>query len=60
MPRLRDLKKEIFKILLLDGRNNITDIVEIDEGTVTQATPFIREIISYNGPHNSDTMLRYR
>jgi len=46
MPRLRDLKKEIFKILLLDGRNNITDIVEIDERTVTQRTPFIREIIS--------------
>ena len=47
MPRLRDLKKEVFKILLLDGQNKlIDDPVEVDEGTVTQATPPIREIIS--------------
>jgi len=45
MPRLRDLKKEIFKILLLDSRNNILDIIEIDEGSVDQAAPQIREII---------------
>lgn len=48
MPRMRDLKKEVFKILLLDGQNNIMDIkgVEIDEGTVTQASPNVREIMS--------------
>ncbi|OIN98737.1 hypothetical protein AUJ66_00435 [Candidatus Desantisbacteria bacterium CG1_02_38_46] len=46
MPRLRDLKKEVFKILLLDGQNNVNNVVEMDEGTVTQATPSIREIIS--------------
>jgi len=45
MPRFRDLKKEVFKILLLDGQNNIMDTVEIDEGTVGQATPSIREIM---------------
>lgn len=46
MPRLRDLKREVFKILLLDGQNNIMDTVEIEEGTVIQANPHIREIIS--------------
>ncbi len=48
MPRMRDLKKEAFKILLLDGQSNIMDIkgIEIDEGTVTQASPNIREIMS--------------
>lgn len=48
MPRMRDLKKEVFKILLLDGQNNIMDIkgVEIDEGTVTQVSPNVREIMS--------------
>ncbi|MBU0758841.1 MAG: DNA repair protein RadC [Candidatus Omnitrophica bacterium] len=45
MPRLRDLKKEIFKILLLDSKNNIIDILEIEEGTVDSAAPQIREII---------------
>jgi len=44
--RMRDLKKEVFKILLLDNRNNIIDTIEITEGTVTQAHPIIREIIS--------------
>jgi DNA repair protein RadC len=46
MPRMRDLKKEVFKILLLDGQNRLIDIAEIEEGSVTLATPIIREIIS--------------
>jgi DNA repair protein RadC len=46
MNRMRDLKKEVFKILLLDGQNKLIDIAEIEEGTVTQASPIIREIIS--------------
>ena len=45
MPRLRDLKKEIFQIMLLDSKNNIIDIVEIEEGTVDQAAPHVREIV---------------
>ncbi|MBU4590619.1 MAG: DNA repair protein RadC [Candidatus Omnitrophica bacterium] len=45
MPRLRDLKKEIFQVLLLDSKNNIIDIVEIEEGTVDQAAPHVREIV---------------
>lgn len=44
MPRMRDLKKEIFKILLLNSQNRIIDNIEITEGTVNQATPIIREI----------------
>jgi len=44
MGRLRDLKKEVFKVLLLDSRNHIIDTVEIIEGTVNQANPIIREI----------------
>jgi DNA repair protein RadC len=43
---MRDLKKEVFKALLLDSRNNIIAITEINEGTVTQATPIVREVIS--------------
>lgn len=46
MVRMRDLKKEVFKVLLLDRRNNVVDIVEIIEGTVSQSNPIIREIIS--------------
>lgn len=44
--RMRDLKKEVFKVLLLNNRNNIIDTIEITEGTVSQAYPIIRKIIS--------------
>ena len=46
MPRMRDLKKEVFKVLLLDGQNKLIDILEIEEGNITEAHPIIREIIS--------------
>jgi len=44
MPRMQDLKKEIFKVLLLNSQNRIIDIIEVEEGTVNQAKPIIREI----------------
>ena len=44
MPRMQDLKKEVFKVLLLNSQNRIIDIVEIEEGTVDQAKPIIREV----------------
>ncbi len=44
MPRMRDLKKEVFKILLLNRGNKAVDIIEITEGTVHEASPAAREI----------------
>ena len=44
MPRLRDLKKEVFKVLYLDCQNRIIDISEAAQGTVNQAHPIVREI----------------
>ena len=44
MPRMRDLKKEVFKVLLLNSQNRILDIAEVEEGSVNQANPIIREI----------------
>lgn len=44
MPRMRGLKKEVFKILLLNSQNRLIEIIEIEEGTVNQAYPIIREI----------------
>lgn len=45
MPRMRDLKFEVFKVLLLDGGNRLIDIAEIEEGSIAQASPVIREIM---------------
>ena len=46
MGRMRDLKREVFKILLLDNRNQIIVSIELAEGTVNQASPIVREIMS--------------
>jgi len=43
-PRMRDLKIEVFKVVLLNSKNKIIDIVEITEGTVNEASPIIRDI----------------
>ncbi|MCX8082920.1 MAG: DNA repair protein RadC [bacterium] len=44
LPRMRDLKTEIFVILHMDSKNRIFEKTEIEEGTVNQANPIVREI----------------
>jgi len=44
MPRMRDLKLEIFKIVFVNAQNEIIDIVDVAQGTVDKANPIIREI----------------
>lgn len=44
MPRMRDLKKEVFKVVFLNSQNQIIAIEDITEGTVNHASPIIREI----------------
>ena len=44
IPRMRNLKKEFFKIVLLNSQNRIIDIFDTGEGTVNKANPIIREI----------------
>jgi len=43
-PRMRDLKREVFKILALDSQNRVLRIIEIEEGTVNYASPILREV----------------
>lgn len=45
MPLMRDLKKELFKILLLNKGNFISEVIDIDFGTVDQVNPSIRDIL---------------
>ena len=46
MGRMRDLKKEVVKIILLNSQNKIITIVETEEGTVNCAHPILREIFT--------------
>ena len=45
MPLMRDLKKELFKILLLDKSNFISEVIDIDLGTVDGVNPSIRDVL---------------
>lgn len=45
-PRMRHLRKEVFKVMLLDSRNRVVEIIEAQEGTVNRVCPVIREIFS--------------
>lgn len=43
-PRMKDLKKEVFKMLALDAQNRVIRLVEVEEGTVNYASPILREV----------------
>jgi DNA repair protein RadC len=49
-----NLNKERFILLLLDRRNVVSEVMDIEHGTVDQANPYIRDIIEmairYNAP----------
>ncbi len=45
MPLMRDLKKELFKVILLNKRNNITDVVDMEMGTIDRVDLYIRDIL---------------
>ncbi len=45
IPLMRDLKKEVFKVILLDKRNSITNVIDMEMGTVDRVNPSIRDIL---------------
>ncbi len=45
MPLMRDLKKEAFKVLLLDKRNSITNVLDMEMGSIDRVNPSIRDIL---------------
>lgn len=45
IPYMRDMKKEIFKAVLLNGKNKIIKDITISEGTLTKSIVHPREVI---------------
>jgi DNA repair protein RadC len=45
-PMMRDLKKEVFKCVLLDGKNRILKDVTISEGSLTASVVHPREVFN--------------
>ncbi len=57
MPLMRDLEKERFVLLLLDGRNAVSNMIDIDYGTVDRANPYIRDIIQTAVRNNAPSII---
>lgn len=57
MPLMRDLKKELFKILLLDKGNHVSEIIDIDVGTVDRVNPSVRNILLTALKYQSPSMI---
>lgn len=50
---MRDLKKEIFKIMFLDSQNQVVEIEDLFEGTLNASAVYPREIIRSAIRHNA-------
>ena len=57
MPLMRDLKKELFKILLLDKANRISEVIDIEVGTVDRVNPSVRDILLAALKYQSPAMI---
>ena len=57
MPLMRDLKREFFKILLLDKGNHVSEVLDIDVGTVDRVNPSVRDILMTALKYQSPAML---
>ena len=56
-PRMRDLKKEVFKVMFLNSQNLVIDIVTAHEGTVTMSNVYVREIINLANKFGAAAMI---
>jgi DNA repair protein RadC len=54
---MRGLKKEVFKMIFLNGQNQIIDTVDLSEGTVNSSSVSAREVIESAIKHNTASLV---
>jgi DNA repair protein RadC len=54
---MRDLKKEVFKVMFLDCQNRVVEIEDLFEGTLNTSAIYPREIIQGAVKHNSAALI---
>ena len=54
---MRDLKKEVFKVIYLNSQNQIIDIADLSEGTVDRGAVSPREVIESAIRHNAISLI---
>ena len=54
---MRDLKKEVFKVMFLDSQNHVVDIEDLFEGTLNASAVYPREIIQGAVKHHAAALI---
>jgi len=54
---MRDLKKEVFKVMFLDSQNRVVEIEDLFEGTLNASAVYPREIIQSAVKHNAAALI---
>jgi len=57
MPVMRDLSKEIVKVILLDSQNRLIEVFDAAQGTVNFAVPILREIFQKALQHHAAALI---
>ncbi len=54
---MRDLRKEVFKVIFLDGKNHIIEAEDLFKGTLNLSSVYPREIIKSAIKHNAASLI---
>ncbi len=54
---MRDLKKEVFKVIYLNNQNQIIEIADLAEGTVSGSFVFPRQVVEGAIKHNATSLI---
>jgi DNA repair protein RadC len=54
---MRDLKKEVFKVMFLDSQNHVVGIEDLFEGTLNASAVYPREIVQSAIKHNATALI---
>jgi DNA repair protein RadC len=54
---MRDLKKEVFKVIFLDGKTQIMEIEDLFEGTLNSSSIYLREVMKSAIKNNAANLI---
>src|SRR5574337_1257308 len=56
-PQMQGLTKEIFKVLLLNGNNEILESVNASEGSLTESPVYLRDLVNLANRHRAAALI---
>ncbi len=56
-PQMQGLTKEVFKVLLLDGDNEVLETATASEGSLTESPVYLRELVNLANRHRAAALI---